>query len=75
MVWKFDGVWQGEYWDSKAVVSPYKYVSLFHITDPTSPFSGRVPKQGDEVGLYFVDESGRNRSNVVWSTWPLESDK
>jgi hypothetical protein len=73
MTWESGGVVHGEYWDGMARRDDYGYVSFFHITDPTSPFSGRVPVQGQKVGMFFVSEDNSQRSSVAWTTWPLNT--
>ena len=71
MTWMFNGKPQAEYWDGMSKASPYMYVSLFHITDPTSPFNGRLPKKGQDVGMFFVSEAMTQRSDIAWCKWPL----
>jgi hypothetical protein len=71
MVYKVNGQWDGEYWDGMSAKSPYLTPSLWHITDPSSPFAGNVPKKGDKIGMLYVSEDCQNRSNIVWSEWPL----
>ena len=73
MAWVHNGEMQAEYWDGKAVcaLSPYLYVSLFHITDPTSPFNGRLPAKGQKVAMFFVSENRKQRSQLAWVDWPL----
>ena len=73
MAWMHNGEMQAEYWDGKAVcaLSPYLYVSLFHITDPTSPFAGRLPDKGQKVAMFFVSEDRKQRSQLAWVDWPL----
>jgi hypothetical protein len=71
MAWRVGGAMVAEYWDGFAVRSPYLYVSLFHITDPESPFAGRVPKTDDEVFMFAVSEDCQNRSTLWECRWPL----
>jgi hypothetical protein len=71
MEWNYNGKTQREYWDGMSIGSPYTYVSLWHITDPTSPFAGRMPKTGNDVGMFFVSDDKTQRSNVWPCKWPL----
>jgi hypothetical protein len=63
--WVNNGKQIAYYWDCKARQSPYTYVSLHHFSDDGSPIQSVRPKNGDAMGIFFVDQTFTNRSSIA----------